>query len=123
MGYAINIENAIPIIEQLLKQGRINRSWTGIVGTNIDTSIAQTFGLSQSSGIFVSGVNADSPAAKAGIAEGDVIVAVNSTDITSSDQFDQVIGSFDVGTIISITCYRNNSKYICDLKLAENPAK
>ena len=123
MGYAINIEQAIPVIDQLIKVGKVSRSWTGIVGTNIDASIAQTFGLSVNSGIFVSGVSAGSPAAKAGVVEGDVIVGLNGIDVISSDQFDQVVGSLGVGTIISITCYRNSSKYICELRLAQNPAK
>jgi serine protease Do len=123
MGYAINIEDALPIIDQLVKAGKVKRPWAGIVGTNIDSSISQTFGISVSSGIFVSGVSADSPADKAGIKEGDVIVGVNGTDIMSSDQFDDVIQSSQVGTAISITCYRNNSKYTCELKLAQNPAK
>ncbi len=122
MGYAINIKEALPIIKELVKTGCIPRPWTGIVGTDIDTSIQQTFDLPTNKGIIIVNVAPDSPAAKAGIIMGDVVTAINGNLILDSDDYDNAMDSFQNGDEISLTFYHSGSKKTIKLTLVQNPS-
>ena len=75
IGFAIPINMARSIEDQLQKDGKVTRGWLGVVIQNVDKELAESFGLKEAGGILVSEVQKDSPASKAGIKQGDVIFA------------------------------------------------
>jgi len=79
IGFAIPINMAQSIEDQLRKDGKVTRGWLGVVIQNVDKKLADSFGLKQTGGILVSEVQKDSPAAKAGLQQGDVIIRLNET--------------------------------------------
>lgn len=79
IGFAIPINMAQSIEDQLRKDGKVTRGWLGVVIQNVDKKLADSFGLKQAGGILVSEVQKDSPAAKAGLQQGDVIIRLNET--------------------------------------------
>ncbi len=77
IGFAIPINMAKSIKAQLMEDGKVTRGWLGVVIQELDDNLAESFGLENSEGILVSEVTPDSPADKAGIKKGDVILRLN----------------------------------------------
>ncbi len=77
IGFAIPINMAQSIEDQLQKDGKVTRGWLGVVIQDVDKELAESFGLKQAGGILISEVQKDSPASKAGIKQGDVIIRLN----------------------------------------------
>ena len=81
IGFAIPANLAKPVVEQLKEHGKVERGWLGIQIQEVTPEIASGFGLAKPEGALVAGLGADGPAARAGFAQGDVILAVNGHDI------------------------------------------
>jgi len=79
IGFAIPINMAQSVENQLQKNGKVTRGWLGVVIQNIDKELAESFNLKQTGGILISEVQKDSPADKAGLKQGDVIISLNET--------------------------------------------
>jgi len=77
IGFAIPINMAKSIENQLQEQGKVTRGWLGVVIQNLDKDLAESFGLKQAGGILVSEVQPDSPASAAGLRQGDVLIKLN----------------------------------------------
>ena len=86
LGFAVPINVAREIAEQLLATGSIRRAALGITTLDIDAEVARQFSLPVRQGVIVYQVGPDTPAERAGIREGDVITRINSTDITNSGE-------------------------------------
>jgi serine protease Do len=77
MGYAISVNTASPILQQLITQGRVVQPWIGAVFQTVDPGVAFVYGLSIQQGVLIMGVTASSPASAAGLQQGDVILTVD----------------------------------------------
>ncbi len=77
IGFAIPINMAKSIEDQLQEHGKVTRGWLGVVIQNVDKDLAESFGLKQAGGILVSEVQQNSPASAAGLKQGDVIIKLN----------------------------------------------
>lgn len=86
IGFAIPINMAKSIEDQLQKYGKVTRGWLGVVIQNVNEDLAESFGLKNADGILVSEVQKDSPASRAGLQQGDVITRLN--DIEMEDVSD-----------------------------------
>jgi serine protease Do len=105
IGFAIPINSAKPIIEQLLKQGFVSRPYMGISGRNIDEEASNIYELPI--GVIVLEVVPNSPASRLGLIKGDVIIEFQSTKITSIEQLVQEIGKYKVGETVSVVYVRD----------------
>jgi serine protease Do len=121
MGYAISINEAVPIINALIEEGYIVRPWLGIGISTVNAFVASLYNLSVDEGVLVSNVVADGPADKAGLQEGDIITKVDNEEITDMGDFIQIINSSDIGQIVKITYWRGDSEQTADVTLAESP--
>lgn len=109
MGYAIPINTAKPIIKKLINKETIKdtqQAYLGISGQTIDSSMASQFEMP--SGIYVQQVVKGSPAQKAGISAGDVIVKFNGNDVSTMDALKNKISNTKAGTKVKITLKRQN---------------
>jgi len=112
IGFAIPSATIESLIPTLQKGGQIG-SGGGYLGVDITTltpALRQQYGFTPSSGAVILSVTAGSPAASAGLVEGDVIVAVDGTPITSADDLQKVIGQDKPGQRVTITYYVGDSK-------------
>ncbi len=121
LGYAINIRAAAPIIEELVTTGYVTRPWLGVVLYPVDPGTARQFGLAVDQGALVTEVAPDSPAAQAGIQQGDVITGFDDEEITGADDLIQAILSRRVGQDISLTFWHGDSRETVSVTLAERP--
>lgn len=119
LGFAIPINTAKPILEELINKGYVsNRPMVGVSGSYIDEMFAAPFGFP--TGIFVQYVDPKSDAAKKGIKVNDIITHVNGKKITSMDQFMTEKENFKVGDSIELTVYSSGQTKNIKIMLMEN---
>lgn len=117
MGFAIPINSTINIVNQLIEFQTVKRGYIGITGTDVDAITSRRYNLPQ--GVFVSSVEKDSPAEKAGLEPGDVIIKVNDKTITSISELTKIKYEYAIGETITITFKRDNEEKTCELTLEE----
>ena len=117
MGFAIPINSTINIVNQLIEFQTVKRGYIGITGTDVDAVTSRRYNLPQ--GVFVSSVEKDSPAEKAGLESGDVIIKVNDKTIRSISELTKVKYEYAIGETITITFNRNDEEKTCQLTLEE----
>lgn len=112
-GGSIGLSFAIPasvvrnVVDQLRKDGKVTRGWLGVSIQDVDKNLAESFGLDRPRGALVAQVSADSPAEKAGIETGDVIVAFDGKDIDTSSDLPHVVGLIAPDTRVKVDIVRN----------------
>lgn len=108
IGFAIPINYAKPIIQELLDQGYVSRPYLGIVAGDIDEEAAEIYKLPI--GVFIHDVMDGSAAHKAGIERGDVIIEIDGDKILTMDQLTQLIANKKVGDEMQITIIKNGKE-------------
>jgi S1-C subfamily serine protease len=110
--FAIAIDTAKRVAMQLMKHGRVLRSYIGIGGQNIDIprNIARHFGLALDKGVLVVAVEEGSPAQKAGLREGDVITAFEGLPVENMDALHRSLTDKQVGVESALTVIRRSEK-------------
>ena len=121
MGYAIGINEAKPIIEDLIHQGYVIRPWLGVGLYTVDPFVAAVNKLSVDKGALIVEVVADSPAAAAGLRKGDVIMRFANKEITNADDLIQAIHDCQIGQRVEITFARDKDTKTTWAQLQESP--
>ncbi|NUQ35568.1 MAG: Do family serine endopeptidase [Planctomycetaceae bacterium] len=121
IGFAIPSNMAKGIVDNLLRNGRVVRGWLGVSVQDITADLAESMNMPDTKGVLVSDVTAESPASKAGIMRGDVILTANNEDIKSSAQLRNAVASLGPGTKITLKVRRESSVTTKELVLAELP--
>ena len=109
IGFAIPVDLAMNIAEQLISTGTATHPVLGISTETIDANIAQQFNLPVESGVLVRAVQPNSPAEKAGIKAGDIIIKIDTTDVTSVEDLISATRLHKVGDVVTVTINRNGS--------------
>lgn len=122
IGFAIPVNMARGVMEQILKYGKVNRAWLGVSVQTVTQDIAQAFGLKQDYGALVSDIAKDSPAARSGLERGDIIVAINGQMVEDSQALQLQIASMMPGSTAKLTVIRNGAHRDIALKLGPMPA-
>lgn len=118
LGFAIPINEAIPVIEELINNGYVTgRPLIGISGENISAQVAQIYNLPL--GVYVRYVDPESGAAKAGIAQGDIITAINGTDISTIAELNNLRDNYKAGETVTLSVFRNGKTVEVDIVLGE----
>ncbi len=126
-GGSVGIAFSIPastvksVIAQLKDKGAVSRGWIGVQIQPVTQDIADSMGLKQAEGALVAEPQKDSPAAKAGIASGDVITAVNGQSIKDARELARVIGGLAPGSAIKLDMLHNGKGKVVNLTLGQLP--
>jgi serine protease Do len=107
IGFAIPINMARNVMEQIVDHGRVIRGHLGIAIQTVSPDLAKAFGLSQGGGALVANVTPGSPAAKAGIERGDIILALNGQPVNEPDDLSVRIAETAPGTTVHLKISRN----------------
>mgnify|MGYP001295099044 CR=1 FL=1 len=108
LGFAIPSNSAKKIISQLREFGRTKRGWLGVEITVVTKDIAESLGLKDTKGAFVSNLSSEGPALKAGIEEGDVILKFNNVEINKMLDLPRLVAESDIGSISNVEVWRKN---------------
>lgn len=119
VSFAIPIDVAMEVVDQLKNQGYVSRGWLGVLIQEVNKDLADSFGLDKPAGALVAQVMKDSPAEKAGIQTGDIIVEYEGTAINLSSELPQLVGRSKVGETIRLKVVRDKKTKIIKLKLGE----
>lgn len=119
VSFAIPIDVAMEVVSQLRENGRVSRGWLGVVIQEVNRDLADSFGLDRPHGALVTRVLEDSPAAAAGIREGDIITAFDGKPIDFSSELPHVVGRRKVGSKAKLQVVREGKEITLDVVLGE----
>ncbi len=122
IGFSIPSDTFLPVSQQLIENGRVRWAYMGVQVEPIDAATAVEMGLPVSRGTLVSFVDPSGPAARGGIRENDVILALDSTVISDDRQFVKVLRfSYKPGDTVNVRVYRNRQEVELSVTLTERP--
>ncbi len=122
LSFAIPVEVAMDVVAQLKRTGAVSRGWLGVYIQEITHEIAQSFNLNKTVGGLVSQVIAGSPAEKAGLKAGDVILEFNRKPIMNSSDLPPLVGRVPVGSKASVSILRNGRKLVLGVVIEQLPS-
>ena len=123
IGFAIPSNAAKLIMDDLLKSGKVHRGLLGVNIQDVTEALAKSFGKSDAEGALVSQVVPDSPAAKAGIKPGDIILKFNGEPITGAANLKNIVGKEKPGSTAKLTVFRDKKAMDLSVKIAERTEK
>ena len=107
IGFAIPINMARQVMDQIVAHGKVIRGYLGVTIQNVDPDMAKAFGLSQGGGALVADVSPGGPADKAGVQRGDVILALNGKEVTDSSELSLRISEMAPGNVAHLNVFRS----------------
>ncbi len=121
LSFAIPIEIAIKVKDQLQKYGKVTRGHLGVTIQAVNQSLAESFGLDRAEGALVTAVSPDSPAQKAGIRTGDIIVGFNGETIESSSRLPLAVADVRPGETVNVRVWRKGETQDLAVTVGESP--
>jgi serine protease Do len=119
VSFAIPIDVAVNVRDQLVANGRVERGRIGVTIQDVNQALADSFGLDRPQGALVSSVEKGAPADEAGVKVGDVILAVNGHAVEQSGELPSVVAAIKPGTRATLTVWRDKAKKDLSIKVGE----
>jgi S1-C subfamily serine protease len=124
IGFAISIDTAKPIIDQLRQNGHVTRGYLGVAVTSVNSAIQASSKLQSANGVLVGDVQAGGPAATAGVQAGDVIVKIGDTTVKDQGDLQNALTlQYKPGETVPLTITRGGNEQTVQVKLADRPAQ
>ncbi len=123
IGFAIPTNMAKPIVDALLAHGKVTRGWLGVTIQDVDQDLAKAMNLATTSGVLVSDVQPNGPAAKAGLQRGDVVMSINGQRTDSTGRLRNIIASAGSASKIKVEILRGKARQTLEVALGEMPAE
>ena len=121
LSFAIPIDVAKDVRDQLRTQGHVSRGWLGVLIQDVTRELAESFGMEKPQGALVAKVLADSPAERAGLEVGDVVVAFNGATIVNSSDLPPLVGRTIVDSRVPVEVLRSGKSITLDVVVDELP--
>jgi len=121
IGFAIPAEEAKPVIDTLMKGGKIARGYLGIGMQDLTDDIADGLGVPKGRGTVVARVEPGQPAEKAGLKQGDVIVKVDGKDVTPDQTLSYLVANVKPGTRVPLELYRDGKRQTLSITVGTRP--
>jgi len=121
ISFAVPIDTAKWIVAELLSRGRVRRGYLGFAGQPrpLDRRVARFHDLANATAVEIVSVESGGPAARAGMGEGDLIVAVDTRTVTGVDDIHRILAAWPIGQPLLVTLVRGNAR----LDLAVTPTE
>lgn len=122
IAFDIPASTAKQVVEDLMKNGSVQRGWLGVEIQPVTSDIAESLGLKSDKGALVSSAQDAGPGKKAGITAGDVITQVDGKDVASPKELARVIGAYQPGKSVDVTVWRNGRNETVKVDLGTLPS-
>lgn len=122
VSFAIPINVAIGVAEQLKKDGKVSRGWLGVMIQEVSKDLAESFGLDKPAGALIAQVLEGGPAAKGGVRVGDVILEVNDQPVDLASDLPHLIGAFKPGEQAKLQILRDGKRELLSMAVGSLPA-
>jgi len=119
IGFAIPSSIAINVIEQLRDHGVVRRGWLGVRIQSVTDELAEGLRLDRARGALVASVTPDSPAAEAGIEQGDVILTFDGKEVPDSRKLQRMVADTAIGKAVPVVLWRKGAEVTVDVTLGE----
>ncbi len=119
ISFAIPIDVAMKVKDQLQKYGKVSRGRLGVSIQGLDADLAQNFGLDKPKGALIANVENGSPAEKAGLQPGDVVLGVNGQKVDNSADLPRIIGEQKPGSVVHLSIWRDRKTREVSVTLGE----
>jgi serine protease Do len=123
IGFAVPSGMARQVMESLIKHKKVVRGWLGVSIQEVTSDLAEEFGVRDLRGALVSGIMKGSPAEKAGIRQGDVVLSFNGKDVEDTGHLRNMVSQSPVGTKVKMKLLRQKKEIELEVTIAELPAK
>ncbi|MEM7379273.1 MAG: PDZ domain-containing protein, partial [Pseudomonadota bacterium] len=123
LSFAIPIEVAMDVAEQLRDNGRVSRGWLGVVIQEVTRELAESFGMARARGALVSQIVRGSPASRSDIEVGDVIVEFNGDPVPTSSSLPPLVGLVRAGTDAEVVVLRRGERTVLSVTIGELPGQ
>ncbi len=123
LSFAVPIELAMNVVEQLRKDGHVTRGYLGVLIQDVDRNLAESFDMNRPRGALVARVLKDSPAEKGGLQVGDIILAFNQQQLHDSSQLPPLVGATAVGEEVELKVLRNGVESSLKVRVEKLPAE
>jgi serine protease Do len=123
IGFAVPVNLARNVMNQILKNGKVTRAYLGILPQDVTPAMARAFDEKEAKGVVVGDVTASSPAKEAGVQRGDIIQELNGKPVADSNQLRMTISMMEPGTTVKLKLIRNGSPRELSVALAEMPTE
>lgn len=121
IGFAVPVNMAMAVMKEIIQSGRVIRGYLGVTIQEVTPSLAKAFGLPQAEGALISDIAPNSPAARAGLERGDVIVAVNGKRVQSPQELQRLVAGLQPGAAANLTIMRNGQEQTVSARVTEMP--
>ncbi|MDQ7073906.1 MAG: DegQ family serine endoprotease [Gammaproteobacteria bacterium] len=121
LSFAIPIEVAMDVVEQLKSKGKVTRGWLGVIIQEVTRELAESFAMEAAHGALVARVLDNSPAAAAEIRVGDIITRFNGQRVSTSTDLPPLVGRIHVDEVAQVEVIRNGKKVQLKVKIGELP--
>lgn len=121
VSFAIPTNVAMSVVKQLKASGKVSRAWLGVLIQDVNNDLAESFGLKRPHGALISRVMPKSPAEKAGLKSGDIILAFNGKDINHSGELPYIVGQMKAGDKVDVEVFRDGKDQTITLTLETRP--
>lgn len=123
VGFAIPINIAKDVANELITYGQITRPWLGILGIDINPALASYYNLGSDEGALIVQINKDSPADKAGLEPGDIILEIEGKPMKGMEDLRHLIWKRKAGERLTIRILRKQKQFLGTLQLAQTPER
>jgi serine protease Do len=123
IGFAVPINMARQVMEHILKDGRVIRGWLGVAIQPVTPPVARAMGLKKPGGALVADVTAGSPAEKAGLRRGDIVVAINGEPVDETRELSLKVAMLSPGTTARLKVIRDGREIDVPVVLGEQPSE
>jgi serine protease Do len=123
IGFAVPVNLARQVMDEIVGNGHVTRSYLGVTAQEVTPAIAKAIGLNEPAGALVSDVRPDSPAQKAGVQTGDVILAVNGNPIGESNQLRMTVSMMTPDQTVNLKIFRAGKTTDVPVRIAELPGE
>jgi serine protease DegQ len=121
IGFAIPSDLARQVMEQIVQTGSVIRGWIGVEVQDISPELAESFNLPNTNGTLIAGVQPGGPAERAGIRRGDILMAVESREVTDSTRMLNLIAALKPGEQATLKILRDDEESLVQIKVGTRP--
>ena len=121
VSFAIPINVAMDVADQLREDGRVNRGWLGVMIQPVSRDLAESFGMDDATGALVADLDPEGPAAEGGVRAGDVILEVNGEEVERSSVLPRLIGRVSPGDDVTLLLLRDGREITQEVALGSWP--
>jgi serine protease Do len=123
IGFAVPVNLARQVMDQIENHGHVTRSYLGVTIQEVTPALAKALGLNGPEGALVSNVSPDSPAARAGLQTGDVILGINGVPIAESNQLRMQVSMMNPNQSVRLKIFRNGQTREVAVQISEMPGE